>query len=56
MIPVKEGAEFNQLGQSSLAHFQTCWKEIKLQEVNHWQITSAGQMDCQLCQANPPGS
>ena len=23
MIPVKEGSEFNQLGQSSLAHFQT---------------------------------
>ena len=30
MIPVKEGSEFNQLGQSSLAHFQTQWKEIKL--------------------------
>ena len=27
MIPVKEGAEFNQLGQSSLAHFQTRWKQ-----------------------------
>jgi hypothetical protein len=23
MIPVKEGSEFNQLGQSSLTHFQT---------------------------------
>ena len=30
MIPVKEGSEFNQLGQSSLACFQTRWKEIKL--------------------------
>ena len=30
MIPVKEGAEFNQLGQSSLARFQTRWKKIKL--------------------------
>jgi hypothetical protein len=30
MIPVKEGSEFNQLGQSSLARFQTHWKEIKL--------------------------
>ena len=30
MIPVKEGSEFNQLGQSSLARFQTRWKEIKL--------------------------
>ena len=27
---VKEGSEFNQLGQSSLARFQTRWKEIKL--------------------------
>jgi len=30
MIPVKEGSEFNQLGQSSLARFQTRCKEIKL--------------------------
>ena len=30
MIPVKEGNEFNQLGQNSLAHFQTRWKEIIL--------------------------
>jgi len=30
MIPVKEGFEFNQLGQSILACFQTWWKEIEL--------------------------
>ena len=30
IIPVKEGSEFNQLGQSRFACFQTHWKEIKL--------------------------
>jgi PIF1-like helicase len=30
MIPVKEDSEFNQLGQSGLAHFQTQWNKIKL--------------------------
>jgi len=27
MIPVKEGSDFNQLGQTSLAHFQTRWRK-----------------------------
>ena len=44
MIPVKEGAEFNQLGQSSLAHFQTCWKEIKLLIMDEKSITGRSQV------------
>src|ERR1700683_2572305 len=56
MIPVKEGTEFNQLGQNSLAHFQTHWKEIKLfildekSMVGHSQV---GRMDQHLRQAYP---
>ena len=56
MIPVKEGAEFNQLGQSSLAHFQTCWKEIKLLILDEKSTVGRSQvdcMDCHLCQTYP---
>ena len=56
MIPVKEGAEFNQLGQSSLAHFQTHWKEIKLLILDKKSMvgrSQVGHMDHCLCQAYP---
>ena len=46
MIPVKEGAEFNQL--SSLARFQTRWKEIKLLIMDEKSMvgrSQVGQMD-----------
>ena len=54
MIPVKEGTEFNQLGQSSLAHFQTRWKEIKLLSLDEKSMVGrlqVGHMDRRLCQA-----
>ena len=56
MIPVKEGTEFNQLGQSSLACFQTHWKEIKLIILDEKSMVGRSQvgcMDCRLCQAYP---
>src|SRR6202050_3581642 len=56
MIPVKEGAEFNQLGQSSLACFQTRWKEIKLLIMDEKSMvgrSQVGWMDHRLHQANP---
>ena len=59
MIPVKEGSEFNQLGQSRLAHFQTRWKEIKLLILDEKSMvgrSQVGRMDHQLCQAHPHNS
>ena len=59
MIPVKEGSEFNQLGQSSLAHFQTRWKEIKLLILDEKSMvgrSQVGRMDRHLCQAHPHNS
>jgi hypothetical protein len=56
MIPVKEGSEFNQLGQSSLACFQTQWKEIKLLILDEKSTvggSQVGQMDHHLHQAHP---
>ena len=56
MIPVKEGTEFNQLGQSSLARFQTHWKEIKLLILDEKSMvgrSQVGRMDHHLCQAYP---
>jgi ATP-dependent DNA helicase PIF1 len=56
MIPVKEGTEFNQLGQSSLARFQTRWKEIKLLILDEKSMvgrSQAGRIDRRLCQAYP---
>ena len=56
MIPVKEGSEFNQLGQSSLAHFQTRWKEIKLLILDEKSMvgrSQLGRMDRRLHQAYP---
>src|ERR1700692_1717037 len=56
MIPVKEGADFNQLGKSSLARFQTRWKEIKLLILDEKSMvgrSQVGRMDCQLRQAHP---
>src|ERR1700683_2362028 len=56
MIPVKEGTELNQLGQSSLAHFQTHWKEIKLLILDEKSMvgrSQVGHMDHCLCQAYP---
>jgi len=44
MIPVKEGSEFNQLGQSSLARFQTRWKEIKLLIIDEKSMVSRSQV------------
>jgi len=55
-IPVKEGTEFNQLGQSSLACFQTCWKEIKLLILDEKSMvgrSQVGRMDHRLYQAYP---
>jgi hypothetical protein len=55
-IPVKEGTEFNQLGQISLACFQTCWKEIKLLILDEKSMvgrSQVGHMDCRLYQAYP---
>src|SRR6202050_4438838 len=56
MIPVKEGTELNQLGQSSLAHFQTRWKEIKLLMLDEKSMvgrSQVGHMDRRLSQAYP---
>src|SRR6202790_2057969 len=56
MILVKEGTELNQLGQSSLAHFQTHWKEIKLLILDKKSMvgrSQVGHMDHCLCQAYP---
>ena len=56
MIPVKEGSEFNQLGQSSLARFQTRWKEIKLLILDEKSMvgrSQLGRMDRRLRQAYP---
>jgi ATP-dependent DNA helicase PIF1 len=56
MIPVKEGAEFNQLGQSSLARFQTRWKEIKLLILDEKSMvgrSQVGRIDRRLRQAYP---
>ena len=56
MIPVKEGSEFNQLGQSSLAHFQTQWKEIKLLILDEKSMvgrSQVGRMDHRLRQDHP---
>src|SRR6202047_4147949 len=59
MIPVKEGSEFNQLGQSSLARFQTRWKEIKLSILDEKSMvgrSQIGRMDRRLRQAHPHNS
>ena len=56
MIPVKEGTDFNQLGQSSLARFQTHWKEIKLLILDEKSMvgrSQVGRMDHRLHQAHP---
>ena len=56
MIPVKKGTESNQLGQSSLACFQTHWKEIKLLILDEKSMvgrSQVGHMDCHLYQAYP---
>jgi hypothetical protein len=56
MIPVKEGSEFNQLGQSSLARFQTRWKEIKLRILDEKSMvgrSQLGRVDHRLRQAYP---
>ena len=56
MILVKEGTELNQLGQSSLAYFQTHWKEIKLLILDEKSMvgrSQVGHMDHCLCQAYP---
>jgi hypothetical protein len=45
MIPVKEGTEFNQLGQSSLACFQTCWEGIKLLILDEELMVGRSQVD-----------
>ena len=55
-IPVKEGTEFNQLGQSSLACFQTHWKEIKLLILDEKSMvgrSQVGHIDHPLHQAYP---
>ena len=55
-IPVKEGTEFNQLGQISLACFQTRWKEIKLLILDEKSMvgrSQVGHMDRHLYQAYP---
>ena len=44
MIPVKEGSEFNQLGQSCLACFQTRWKEIKLLILDEKSMVGGSQV------------
>jgi hypothetical protein len=56
MIPVKEGTEFNQLGQSSLACFQACWKEIKLFILDEKSMVGRSRVGCidhHLRQADP---
>jgi hypothetical protein len=56
IILVKEGSEFNQLGQSSLARFQTHWKEIKLLILDEKSMvgrSQLGRVDRRLCQAYP---
>jgi hypothetical protein len=58
MIPVKEGSDFNQLGQTSLARFQTCWKETKLLILDEKSMVGRSQVGRmgRLCQAHPQNS
>jgi ATP-dependent exoDNAse (exonuclease V) alpha subunit len=57
-IPVKKGAEFNQLGTSGLARLQTRtrWKKVKLLILDEKSMvgrSQVGRMDCRLCQTYP---
>ena len=55
-IPVKEGTEFNQLGQISHACFQTHWKKIKLLILDEKFMvgrSQVGHMDHHLYQVYP---
>jgi ATP-dependent DNA helicase PIF1 len=55
-IPVKEGKEFGQLGQTSLNRHQTRWKDAKLLIVDEKSMVGSaqmGRMDRRLRQAYP---
>jgi hypothetical protein len=55
-IPVKEGKEFNQLGQNALKRHQTRWKDVKLLILDEKSMVGRAQMgrcDRRLRQAYP---
>ena len=43
-IPVKEGKEFNQLGQNALHRHQKCWKDVKLLILDEKSMVGRAQM------------
>jgi len=56
MIPVKEGKDFNQLGQNSLSRLQTRWKDAKLLIMDEKSMigrTQMGRADRRLRQIHP---
>jgi hypothetical protein len=56
IIPVKDGKEFNQLGQNGLNHLQARWKKAKLLILDEKSMVGRAQMgrcDCRICQAFP---
>jgi ATP-dependent DNA helicase PIF1 len=56
MIPVKEGKDFNQLGQNSISCLQTRWKDAKLLIIDEKSMvgrTQMGRVDRRLCQIHP---
>ena len=56
MIPVKEGKDFNQLGQNSLSRLQTRWKNAKLLIIDEKSMvgrTQMGRVDRRLQQTYP---
>ena len=44
MIPVKEGKDFNQLGQNSVSHLQTQQKDAKLLIIDEKSMVGRTQM------------
>ena len=59
MIPVKEGKDFNQLGQNGVSHLQTRWKDAKLLIIDEKSMVGRRQMghvDRRLRQTKPSES
>lgn len=59
LVPVREGKEFNQLGQTGLARLQARWKDIQLLILDEKSMVGRSQMgrvDRRLRQAYPQNS
>lgn len=56
LIPVREGREFSQLGETVLARLQARWKNKKILILDEKSMVGRaqfGRMDRRMCQANP---